>query len=86
MNLFELLAFVGAIARAIIGVVDGYSSYGVWGAAVGAPAGLVLSFLVFPFLGILVFLMAGLPQEARRGIKWINRRGAGGPGPREDGE
>jgi len=86
VNLFELLALVGAILGAILGGVNGYSAYGIWGAAVGVPVGLVLGFLVFPFLGILVFLIAGLPQEARRGVKWILRRDAGGPGPREDRE
>ena len=86
MTLFELLAFFGAILGAIIGGVNGYSFYGIWGAAVGVPAGLVLGFLVLPLLGILAFLIAGLPQETRRGVKWILRRATGGPGPGEDGE
>ena len=90
MNFFGLVAFSGAVLGATILGSNAYSYFGIWGAAVGVPVGLVLGYLVFSVIGrvtgMLVLLILAIPGTVWWGVEQVLRRGADGPGPHEDGE
>jgi len=71
MNIFVFGSCIGVVAGPAVVVPLAYFKFGVWGAVVGVPVGVVLATVVVALLIIMAFFIGVLFEEGPKGQRWL---------------
>jgi hypothetical protein len=81
VNVFECSSCVGIAVCSPVAAWLGYSWFGIVGAVLAFPLGVLVGWLVPPLLVLTVFIGGVLFEEGPKGLRDLLRTGKDGPGP-----